>query len=335
MKSLHFYILILFSLIITSCSHDSIEEPEYFPSAAEIWHGFDATRDYLIVVGDVQTYVAKKENQGYFRASMKWLANEIDSCAPVRGMLFTGDCTDSNSLKQWQTFQEIASIAAEKIPTLACSGNHDFDWARNKDHYNLINDRKSTHLTQYASFPTLISNLVAVYAEGEIDNVVMSVPLGGEDVYVMSLEFSPRPEVLSWASSEIAAHPEHKYIVMTHELLKSDQTLIKVNSYGERQFKDGDQGYSNPYDVWEALGYPHSNVIAFLCGHNGYSTYKWMQRADGGETPIVLFNLQYLDNGGNGELELWEFDPIVRMVNVRIFSTLTGEILSAPLSFPY
>lgn len=330
-------ILILSIAALGSCSKEEMLLPIYENAElGKMWEGFDPESDYLVVVGDVQTYVAEEGKYlPYFNASMRWVAHEVGCGAPIQGMLFVGDLTDNNSEQQWRTFRRTADIAAPCIPTVGCSGNHDFDWKRGKnpndENFIAILSRASTGLTRYACFAGLEDRIVERY-DASIDNICVELTIHGSPLYLLSLEFSPRPDVLKWAAEIISHHPEKRFLIMTHEMLHTDGSLIESGSFGQQQFAPYGIPYSNPIDVWERLIYPYDNVIACLCGHNAYSLQLLKENSAGREVPIVLFNLQYRENGGNGELELWEFTHGGE-VRISIISTLTGQILSSPLNF--
>lgn len=332
-------IFLLSVAILSSCADSEVLLPIYENAElGKMWEKFNPESDYLVIVGDVQTYMADKERYlPYFNASMRWVAHEVSCEAPLRAMLFVGDLTDNNSDEQWRSFRSTADIASGYILTVGCSGNHDFDWKRGKnpndENFTAILSRASTQLTKYANFPGLEDYIVARY-DPSIDNICVELTIHDTHLYLLSLEFSPRPDVLTWAATLISNHPDKRFLIMTHEMLHTDGHLIETDSFGQYQFTPYGLPYSNPVDVWDHLIYPYDNVIACICGHNAYSLHLLKENAAGREVPIVLFNLQYRENGGNGELELWEFTTSGE-VRIQIISTLTGTILSAPLSFTY
>lgn len=331
------FFLPLFLFLLTSCAEDENSVFNFYeePEKEILWSQFDPFCDYLVIVGDVQEYVAKKAFLPYFTTSMGWVANEAGKGAPLKGMIFVGDCTDNNSKQQWKTFRETASIAASVVPTIVVAGNHDYDWRRKGARHNAIDDRNSCLLTRYCDFPGVEDNIVRAYEPGRLENLIVRLTINSSKLYIVALEFSPRPEVLDWAAEFISSHPLDKIIVVTHEMLDSTGHLITNGGFGKKQFEPSGQGYSSPDEVWEALGYNYPNVKAFLCGHNAFNLHRELVRADGGKTPVILFNLQYQPQGGTGLLELWKFDWMKDIVSVQIMSTITGEIIDEPLSFPY
>ncbi|MCM1291213.1 MAG: metallophosphoesterase [Prevotella sp.] len=318
--------------VLSGCS-DDIVVPEYDDNNYELqprWDGFDNDSEYLVVLGDVQSYVDKSENFGYFRHSMEWVASQLCYEAPLRVMLFTGDMTDNNSSIQWRTFRNIASVAANRLLTVCCPGNHDYEWNRTNDNYSGIESRESCELSKYVNFDGLTEHIVDSYSSGSLDNIVVELSMESCRLYVVSIEFSPRHDVIRWASDYIGKHPDDNFLILTHEMLTESGKLIGAGSFGDIQFNESGIDHTTPVDVYEETIKPHGNVIGCICGHNGYSAYRMVKQDSGKECPIVLFNLQYQDNGGDGMLELWEFSKEKREVRVHIISTITGKVVDNP-----
>lgn len=325
----------LLALAVSSCSEgdgETLSVPRPPGDSTEetgCWEGFDSRSDYIAVMGDVQSYVSRGRYVPYFRQTMSWLAEQKRLGANISSMLFTGDLTDDNSHAQWRIFRNCSSLASADIMTVTVSGNHDYDWNRKGDRYDGIRDRRTCHLTQYASTPLLLENIEEAFTPDSIDNIVARQELDGRRVDIIALEFGVRPEVLARAARHVSSHPERRYIVLTHELLKKDGTFVQ-NSYSWSQFHDYSP-YSTPQDVWEQLAYPNDNVIALVCGHNGFAAVNTEKvNAAGRAVPIVLFNLQYIVNGGNGVVQLWEFPRGTNDVVIRLVSTGRPKFLNPP-----
>ncbi len=320
-------IIPLLLFILTSCKDDPeiIINPFQEPDASSIWHGFDNGSEYIVVMGDVQSYVASRNYLPYFRCSMQWIAQEMNKGVRMKGLLFTGDATDNNSIEQWNIFHRTTLIAAKELLTVVCPGNHDYEWNRKGHPVFEISARESSHLSQYASFPHLKENIVASFEEDRLDNIVVRLTVNSHQLSIMSLEFSPRPEVILWAEEWITSHPDERFILMTHELLSETGTVITSGSFGSMQFGSSGVAHSEPVEITERLLKPFPNVIMALCGHNAFDEECLIKREDGGTAPILLFNLQYLENGGNGIIELLEFPETGDEIRVHIISTVTGN----------
>lgn len=330
MKNLLSSLFLLIALLSSGCSEpETVIEP--FREPGDIcWRGFSESSDYIAVMGDVQSYTSDSRFLPYFKCTMRWVAEEVGKGAPVRGMLFTGDLTDNKSASQWNIFRNVTLQGASRILTVCCPGNHDYDWDRGGNPIYAIRDRESCHLSKFAMFPELQRNIVEYYETGKLDNIIVRMEINNLPIHIMSLEFSPRPEVLGWAERYLAEHPDERFLLLTHELLDNSGNVITGGSFGNMQFSPFGIGHSEPSEVADRLIYPFPNVIVAICGHNSFEEEYLIKRKDGGFTPILLFNLQYQDNGGNGMLELLEFPRGSEVMKVHLLSTVTGEELRPP-----
>jgi len=326
--------LLLSLLLFCACAHSAgpmfAPEPPSEEITTTLPKPFDTQSSYLAIMGDVQTYVSKSDYLPLFTHTMQWLRSAKACGAQLEALLFVGDLTDNNSRYHWQLFRRNMLIAGDSITTVACTGNHDYYWDRGGNHYTAIRTRQSTRLTRHLTTSLLRCNIIDSFMPDSLDNLVVRTNIPNDDICIMSLEFAPRPEVLDWAARHLASHPEHKYIVMTHELLQRDGTLCPDHlSYGRMQFSVYGVPHSTPAEVCRRLAFEHPNVIAMLCGHNGFSAFNTdYTNCEGRTVPIVLFNLQYCLRGGNGLVELWEFPHHKREVNVRVYDTLNDKFLS-------
>lgn len=337
MKKLNLLWLIAITIIsaLASCSDMPAQKPvdDNGDDKEELqrWYGFADNADYIAVMGDVQEYVRVADNLPYFEQTMEWLKYQADAGANIKAMAFVGDLTDGNDdVSQWMNYQRISSIATMSIPTVVVSGNHDFDWERSASHYTAIRDRASCHLTQFANTRLLSEHIVSSFRPDSIDNIVFRNEIDGKRIDIIALEFGTRPEVLDWAVDYVEAHPQHRFIVLTHELLLSDgKFCVSPWTFADQQFGVYNIPYSTPEEVWSRLVKPHNNVIAMLCGHNGFSRMNDYEKVNdtGRKVPIVLFNLQYQENGGDGLVAIWEFPHGINQVNIRIIDTKTSTFL--------
>lgn len=323
----HMASIVAVALLAAACSgvDDGIPAPMSAVKAPRpvCWSGLNPESEYLAVMGDVQSYTASRANMDYFVSTMLWVKNQWLLDARIKAMLYVGDMTDNNTRAQWKNFKTASSVVSELMPVVTCSGNHDYDWDANSLHHNAIADRRTCRLSEFASTPLLEERIVARFRPDSIDNVVVSNEMHGRRIDIIALEFGPRPEVLRWAADYVAANPDHRFIVMTHELLRaSGDFAVSPWTHSDEQFRPYVLPSSSPEQVWRQLGYPYDNVVAMVCGHNGFSAFNMSRcNASGRQVPVVLFNLQYVANGGNGLIQLWEFHRDSERVDIKIVDT--------------
>lgn len=333
-------------LILQSCNVDPptvtdtfVEIPvsgEGIDCSQEVSDIFNPESNHIIVFGDVQSYVNNESFMDYFYKSAQGIRKEYLSCAPVSCILYVGDLTEDNSIKQWERFNTAFSINSDLILSVCSIGNHDYEWSRTGEYPHTIYNRNLSHFSDYVCSWPLLGSIVARYENGNLENIVVEDIIEGRGIDLLVMEYSPRQDVIDWAAGYVTEHPERSFIIMTHEMLNNELGLNK--SSGDLHFLVSGLDHSSPKELWERVCFPNDNVIAVLCGHNGFSSHIFKSTRSGKQTPIILFNLQYCENGGNGMVEIWEFPEGSREVNVRIVDMIhRTEIDSIPtvVSFQY
>lgn len=279
---------------------------------------------YIVVLGDIQEYTSNNHYTSYLEGTMDWLYSQNYYKKNISCVLQNGDVTDSNASYQWDLFKGITEKVAEEVLYIACTGNHDYTW----NSKSKIEDRKSTRINEYASFPLTLSNIEERFESDKIENIIVKNEINGERIDILALEFGPRAEVLEWAKDYVSSHSDRKFILMTHEFLSSKGARISTNSYAGSQLLN--TTWSSPEDVWQNLVKDNDNIVCVLCGHNGFSAQLYSTNSFGREVPQILFNLQYQENGGDGWIQLWEFPEKSDSVNVSVYNTIRREMHPNP-----
>lgn len=319
MKSSHPLYLIIYgmlSLLLTSlvsCQEDGLlyKYEDVFDCQ------FDSSSEYIIVFGDIQEYTQSATcARDFLMPTINWIIGMQKQGYKIDCVLHTGDITNNNNDYQYKHFQKLFRPLADKIPFITVNGNHDYDWAED----GIINDRKSSKLTKYASFGLACDNIVARYEDSRLDNIVVRNIIHGKRYDILALEFGPRPEVIQWADTWVKSHPECNFILLTHEFLEfRGWRISNGNSGAERQFVN--IPFSTPEYIWDNLIYHNDNIRCVLCGHNGFSQLNLLPNETGRQVPQIMFNLQYLPNGGNSMIEVWEIPQSADMVKADVFIT--------------
>ncbi len=314
--------LLLGLVILSSCSGD--DWASGFgddPSADTI--AIIRKSTYMAVVGDIQTYTYDASLMPYFKASMEWLTTQHDCFDNIDMVIQVGDLTDNNAATEWSRAIIVMRPVAEKIPMIAVTGNHDYDWQRtNDENFALINSRLSSRFNQYLLPLAPRLKLVSLFEAGRHDNAIYQAELGGRLSQFIALEFAPRPEAVEWARQHIEANPSMDTYIITHEwLYRSAVRLDWGNSYAKRQFSDPSLA-TDPETMWKTIVKPYDNVIAVICGHNSFMEVREDLNDAGRKVPQILFNLQYQPNGGDSMLQLWEFPAESDSVKIRVYNTM-------------
>lgn len=280
--------------------------------------------EYIIVIGDVQEYTQKKHNAYYFLKSVNWIRGMYKQGYMIDCVLQTGDLTNRNLDWQYNAFHNYMAPVANEVTTIAVTGNHDYDWNKS------ILNRKSTKFNRYANFKHTNQDIVAYFEKGSVENVIIKNTIRGIPFYIIALEFAPRTEVVQWAKQYVECHKETNFILLTHEFLTQEGNFIVPNEYYKlTEFEDSTT--SSPEYIWENLIYPNDNVRAVICGHNSFSSVNKSKKNTNGRTiPLMIFNIQDVENGGNGLVQVWEIPQTGDSINVNIYNTI-GNCVYNPM----
>lgn len=274
---------------------------------------------YIAVFGDIQSYTSSKY-LSYYKKSLDWITAHSDNICFI---LHTGDVTEHNWISEWETFHNTTAPYSETVPFYTCAGNHDYRCNAPNQRFH----RDSTYFNQYVGFPSTLSRIVASYDSTKFENILVREKLFDNDpIYLLILELEPRTNVIQWADSLIKSYPNENIILIVHSFIYYETSY----RYQKLQYM-GSGSHSAQY-VWDNLVYPNNNIRCVLCGHTrARSCVLYSTNAAGREIPQIMFNIQWEPKGGNGLIELWEFDRSDN-VNVRTYNTHLEKFVSDTLS---
>ena len=297
--------------ILCSCTDDlSIENEEL--------KGLDRESEYIYVFGDIQYHTNGGLINNYVN-SVNWILHKYSQGYNIKAVLQTGDLTHNNLESQWISFRDNTSELAQTIPYISTIGDHDYKWYEGI----YIDDRNDTHFNEYVGFDKLKSHIVAQYEEGHYENIFVENEINGEKIYIITLEFGPRPEVVEWANSYIKSHQDIKFILLNHEYLESGGGLRTSTSKLKCKIRIRKSKYLTPEKLWNQLIKGNDNILCVLCGHVG-SLYAitYSMNDYGREVPQIQHNIQNSNYRNGYWLMQWKFprnsdSAFVSIVNTR------------------
>lgn len=340
MKSIGNLFIFLFSLLVlTACDEDPLSIGN---NSNYNYYFLNADSEYIIVLGDIQSYTANSKVCRYLTKSLDWIRTQQFFTNKISAVLCVGDFSNSNLLGEWNRVDNSLAILGQNICFIPVTGNHDYSYEDSpSDHYfngtfiknsMFVYDRNSSLLNSCMSLKSLDHMISERFEPGKLDNIVVPLNIAGHQIDILALEFGPRKEVISWADSIVSAHPERQYIFLNHEFLTRYAEVVTDYSipYAVRHFYSED--VYTPEEVWSRLISPNDNIRFVICGHNGFFAYRSDTNEKGREVPIILFNLQYLRNGGDGYLMLLEFPKNSDDVNLTIYNAIKQQYCPNTLS---
>lgn len=310
----------------------------------------------MIMVPDPQSYVKFAANQPLFELQTAWIAQNIQRLN-VKAALFTGDMVEQNnklisaplpneyngdqtSRQQWEAISRGLARLDNRLPYIACQGNHDLGYIAAEYRYSMMPDYIYPERNM-AFEKTLVSTGANYEGIHTMENAAFEFhDKAWGDLLVISFEFAPRDEALDWARQLIESERfvNHKVIILTHSFLATNGERIVEEGY-----KLTPRNWAQA--VWDKLIYPSKNIKMVLCGHTGNppkikdgekvnyqptTCYRVDKAADGHEVVQMMFNSQNGDgswngNGGDCWLRILEFRPDGKTIGVRTFSPLFAQ----------
>lgn len=286
----------------------------------------------IAVLPDTQVYAMRHPE--HFAAQTRWIAENRDE-RDIRFVLHLGDVTNNNDEEQWAHARAAMETLNGAVDYAIAPGNHDYGPNGNAaDRTTLFN-----HFFPYEEQASR-ATFGGAFAEGALDNTWHEFEVAETPWLVLALEWGPREEVVAWANEVMAAHPEHRAILITHAYMHFDETRYDWAERGRDQSwnphaygtAEGPGGVHDGQELWDELVSKHAGFHMTLNGHVLGDGLGRLSSKGAGEHEVhqMLVNYQMKREGGEGFMRLLEFLPDGETVNVRAWSPVTGEYRTDP-----
>jgi len=284
----------------------------------------------IAIIPDTQAETNNVRNTPFLNRTT-WLAANKDRL-DLRYVLHTGDMTnwgwlDPGQLSRARTAMAVLSGAG--LPYALTIGNHDtaavgWNGVRGSTGHGgsayMYNPEcrgrlgasacKSWLLVRHTeafntTFPLEgMGNVGGAFEEGAVDDYWTTFSANGTNWLVLTLELWPRKEVVAWARTVVASHPDHNVIIQTHSYL---------DRHGRITTSNGGYGATSPRYLYDQVVSRYSNVKLVFSGHTG----RFTSRADTANGNTVV---SYLGNDLGG--------PTYNPVRILTINTSTGDLTS-------
>ena len=157
----------------------------------------------------------------FFEAETRWIAENHD-LERIAFVLHEGDIVDTPSdASQWTAARASMGLLDGTVPYVLAVGNHDLGSTRTDAGAPIP---RSTLINLYVSYQDFSTapTFGGAFENGHLENTYSLLLAGGHTWVVVSLEFSPRAEVIAWADQVLTAHANLPAILLTHAYLYSD-----------------------------------------------------------------------------------------------------------------
>lgn len=174
------------------------------------------------------------------------------------------------------------------------------------------------------------------YKEGEIDNTYSYFTINNVEFMVISLEESPRLEVLERADKITVENKGNKVIVTTYEYLNFDGNLINYEIQDHLPFIGGS---TNGEEMWDLYVRKYENIAVVIAGYIGFPDLVYTKKVgDNGDVVTqILCDTQFMDsddynNGssqGVGMVMILSFKKNSDEIKVNRYSIIRNQFYRA------
>lgn len=295
--------------------------------AAESTGGFDptapvpaedtATKFSFAVVPPTEQEVLRAGDRRFQDRSV-WLV-ENQAALNLKFVTHTGDVVnwDTPDHVQYQRARSgLKPLEAAGIPYSLALGNHDTaaacpeeDTCHGRKQGKAFRDTRT--INKYFTAKQY-GDVKGQFDKAKIDNLYAVHEAGGLQWLVLTLEMSPRPEVVKWAAGVVAQHPDTNVVVVTHTYLSSSG---KIDTFASNY------GGTSPRYLYDNLIKKYANVRLVFSSHVGGAT----DRVDTGVHGNKIYTfLHHVHDPTRNPLRLVEVDTARKSLKTRVYAPNTN-----------
>ncbi|RGO14110.1 LPXTG cell wall anchor domain-containing protein [Thomasclavelia spiroformis] len=256
----------------------------------------------IAIIPDTQTLALYA--QPSFSVLTNWLKDNKEELG-IELAIHVGDIVNErDSHSQWTVARNSFKALDGVIPYVFSAGNHDVEIQKiDGKWYGL---RNTPLMNQYFPYSELSARPTfgGTFEEGRVDNTYSYFTINNVNFMVISLEESPRVEVLEWANKITEQNKDKKVIITTHEYLSFDGNPITNDTQDHLPFVGGS---TTGEEMWDLFVKKHENITAVIAGHVGYPDLVSTKRVgeNGNTVTQILCDAQFMDrddyNHGSGK----------------------------------
>jgi hypothetical protein len=272
----------------------------------------------IALIPDTQNY-SEFSSYGVYQHQMQWLVSNRVS-RNIKFAVHLGDITNHDTASEYNVATGAHSLLDNAgFPYSITIGNHDIYPAAE------VYKRESLFGNYFGQSRYAGKAFYGGAFDSSNINNYTHFASGGLEFMVVSVEFTPRKDVVTWANQVIANHPDRRVIVATHCYMGNNGEY--AGGCADNYDLEGRDGV----DLWEELVQRHSNVFMSVSGHVQGVSYRQRTGTNGNVVHEILNDFQsepVLGNGhvlGNGWLRLLTFDPALNQIRVESLSVEDGN----------
>jgi 3',5'-cyclic AMP phosphodiesterase CpdA len=278
----------------------------------------------VVVLPDTQ--FASSDRPEVLEAQIAWVVDSV-SARDIRFVVHEGDVTHTADRREWRRARRAIDRLTGVVPFAVTTGNHDYR------HGHDLAERR----TDFADFfgvdvvraqPTF----GGVLSESRPENQYHMVSAGGRDWLVLTLEYLPSADAVSWADEVLVRHVDREAILVTHSYLDElDERIDLDRRLAALGYPPLPADLYDGQDLWRELVSHHPQIRFVLCGHvTGDGAGRRTDVVGGRPVHQILANYQMRRDGGEGWLRVLEFLPDRHTVRVHTYSPWLDRFMTDP-----
>ncbi len=280
----------------------------------------------IAILPDIQYYTETYNSN--FTSQVEWIRDN-QTAHNIQHVLQLGDLTDNNNATEFERAKTGFDILRSAgVPFTLNVGNHDMGPSGNASTRDSLFDTYFDYATYSQG-----SHFGGVMTANSLRNSYYLFTAGGKAWIVISLEWAPTDEMITWADGVMQAHPDRYGILITHAYMNYNNQRYDQNS--DYPQAHNPHNYSTPgpvndgEELWNKLVKKHKFVFTFNGHVLGDGTgYKKSITQKGNACHQVLTNYQMRSAGGEGYLKIVEFDNDGKTVRLKAYSPVTDTYLT-------
>lgn len=274
-------LIILFSAIVFPGTALSIEPRLIADSSKGEWT--------LFVIPDTQHYAQNRGNApiAYMHSAFEWLVDTRDQLN-IKFVQGLGDITESwNNSREWERASAAWNKLCGQIPFAVNQGNHD----------SIASINTYFPLAKFSVYPWWGGSYQG------IQNSYQHFNFYGDDFLIVNIQSHDpwsdgNPGARQWANDLIAAHPDHKVLLGTHDTLETSTIKQEILTQ-------------------------HDNIVMSNAGHSCARETRFRTYGPGGAVTENFVTDYQCDSQETMQLRYYVFKPLQDKVDYYTYSPIT------------
>ncbi|MFV0426430.1 MAG: fibronectin type III domain-containing protein [Beutenbergiaceae bacterium] len=284
----------------------------------------------IVVIPDTQKYAENADLAANYTAQTEWIVEQQDALG-IKFVMHLGDIVNSHPVtSQWDRATAAQSVLDEAaIPNSVLPGNHDMSLSTGEaPKYNTYFPPSRYADASWNSDTVSYGGYLGQnqFGPDPVDRQNMNnyslLTVGGVDLLMLNIEYEMPQYSIDWAQRVIDAYPDRTVIMATHGW------ITQTGDWMNWTLRT-DTDTNTAVDVFNNFVYNNCSISMVVAGHMADKTTGEANRTDlnacGEPVQQILTDYQRRDNGGDGWLRYYTFNPAEATVDAYTYSPVLDQ----------